>query len=958
MKLKIFLLLLILEIFNSLIFEPNNRNFKNIEKSSKSYSNKNFIINKFNDNEENEDGKSNFLHKSAQLISEIINKLTNQNCIDYLNYILSEYYRCFNNTNNTNNTQSFQDDCRDTIFQHLVIIEDILQSSSLKKNELSYFEGCLYNSNYSYFVIVVDTTNSTKKNETKKKFLNYEESFYLYGFCLPSKNIYYNKSSENEKNKTLTELYCNRTDYEIIITEANNNLSYFLFPENSNIEILSTNLENKLKPLSIIVIIIILIFFFSLLLNNIIFLFLKKILIKTNNNNQEKPEEKKTDNLNINNNDIISKKLKKLHNCFSYQKNLEELINIKTNSTEINNYSGITEIRGLNAISIFFTLLGIVFLAILNSPLKMAGLATMRNLLMNLFYSLIIIGLRYSPRIIFSCSGYTLAYKYLSFIEKNSENFSFFKFFFYQSHKYFLLFFFILFFRYSLNYLIIISKKDILPNWVFFQNKIVEYKKYDSDFWLTFFGINLFFEDQTKRADQKLINYFWIPFNEIYFFIFGVILITIGYKCKLKIDIFIIFLILLGFIGKIIFSYLYRDEFYSTLYYYLFDYGKFMLNPLFNLTYFLIGLYFGLINFVLQKGITNQFDTSLYKKINSLTFEKNEDEIDEEEGENEELIINNNENNNSLERGKNIKKEENHTDDEQNYIKKRNKSTIGIKNVNNNDRKEDTIGYINTEADDLSKKLGQEMPFLIYIIKYINYRKNNSIFKIQYISFLFLLFPIILHYGILLNYHGESKIEDKKNKIKDSSDLDDIDEFFHIINLEKYISNKFLNFIFRIDIELLVIIIHWGIFILQIQGKKTILSIFRYILWGYVSKTYFSFSIISTIVILFIIYSNESIITINIYIILLYFLLILVIVFFLQCFFYIFFEIPLKRMIKYFYNRDNEEYKEDENENENENINENVKVHAINRISQSDESLDMDFSNEKKEDDNENNIFI
>jgi hypothetical protein len=294
MKLKIFLLLLILEIFNSLIFEPNNRNFKNIEKSSKSYSNKNFIINKFNDNEENDDGKFKFIHKSAQLLSEIINKLSNQKCIDYLNYILSEYYRCFNNTNNT---EDVPDDCKDTIFQHLIIIEDILQSSSLKKNELSYFEGCLHNSNYSYFVIVVDTTNSTKKNETKKKFLNYEESFYLYGFCLPSKNIYYNKSNEYEKNKTLTELYCNKIDYKIIITEANNNLSYFLFPENSNIEILSTNLKNKYKSLSIIVIIIIMIFFFSILLNNILFLFLKKILTENNNNNnQEKTEEKKTDN--------------------------------------------------------------------------------------------------------------------------------------------------------------------------------------------------------------------------------------------------------------------------------------------------------------------------------------------------------------------------------------------------------------------------------------------------------------------------------------------------------------------------------------------------------------------------------------------------------------------------------------------------------------------------------------
>ena len=990
MKIKYFLL--IINFYISIIFskEPENQ--------YKSYYNKNIINSYLNDQNEIDnkinEGKeylTSLIIYSGDLLKKIIEEgkksnKTSPKCVEYLNdSILEEYNKCFKNGSDKIDF----DNITSKIFQHKVAIEKILEFSSLKKNELSYFQGCLYQKNYSYFVVIIDTSNSitynitndTNNNETsetndnatliesnvKKKFLFYEESFYLYGFCLPYKNRSKFKKDNDDNTTGTTEKYCDTKDYEFIITMANENLHYFLFPNNSNIKILETQLKASSDALSIIILIIIILFLIIMIFNNSIFTFLIKIFTKTNQKKAEENEEEKKDINKNKSNDKKLAKLKIIHNFFLFKNNMDELFNLKTNSTEINNYSGLTEIRGLNAISIIFTLLGIIFVVIYNSPLKMAGMATMRNLFLHPVYSFVFIGLRYSPRIVFSCSGYTLAYKYLSFIEKNSENFSFFKFIFYQSHKYFLLVFFILFFRYTLSFLIIKTKKDILPNWVFFQNQIVENDKDDSDYWLSFFGINLFFEDQTKRADQKLINYFWIPFNEIYFFIIGVILLTIGYKYKLKIDIFILFLILLVFVGKIIFSYTYRDEFYSTLYYYLFDYGKFMINPLFNLTYFLIGLYFGLINFAVQKGITNQFDTSLYNKIKALTFKKNvEDEADEEDNEGEEDELINDKDNNNIEGNNDLKKDKNDNDNEnnsinieQNYIKKRNEKSINIIDLNNDERKEGTINNINTEPDELTTRLGQDMPFLIYIIKYINYRKNNTILKIKYLSFLLLLFPIALHYGMLINYHIESKIDNKRNKVKNSFNEEDIYEFFSIINLEKYITHKFTNFIFRIDIEFLVIVIHWGLFILQIRGKTTILSIFRYILWGIISKAYFSFNIISNIIILFIIYSNESIITINIYIILLYFTLNCVIIFFLQSTFYIFFEIPLKRMVKYFYDSDNEQYKEEEDENENNEdniVNEknNRRVYAINNVSQNDESIDI----EKKEDDNENNLFI
>ena len=47
-----------------------------------------------------------------------------------------------------------------------------------------------------------------------------------------------------------------------------------------------------------------------------------------------------------------------------------------------------------------------------------------------------------------------------------------------------------------------------------------------------------------------------------------------------------------------------NKEYFTTLYFYLYDYGELMLNPIFNIPYYLIGIYFGFINFSIQKGIS------------------------------------------------------------------------------------------------------------------------------------------------------------------------------------------------------------------------------------------------------------------------------------------------------------------------------------------------------------------
>ena len=103
-----------------------------------------------------------------------------------------------------------------------------------------------------------------------------------------------------------------------------------------------------------------------------------------------------------------------------------------------------------------------------------------------------------------------------------------------------------------------------------------------------------------------------------FFFIFGTILISLGHSCKIRIDYGIIALTILLYLGKIIYYYAYyhhKEKIYTTLYYYMFEYGKLMLNPLFNLPSFLIGMYFGLINYSIQRGISESNRDSDYSRI-------------------------------------------------------------------------------------------------------------------------------------------------------------------------------------------------------------------------------------------------------------------------------------------------------------------------------------------------------
>ena len=818
-----------------------------------------------------------------------------------------------------------------------------LLDSSKTSNELTYYDSCIsmtrlsypnLTANYSYFVLFLNNFNRTNKSR-----IDYEESYYLYGFCVPDDGS------------------CSSEDYTKIYNILNADFEYAFSNRIVNISndtgnFLVNKREKNYKNLSLSIIIVCIISFWCLLIflrSPIFFLlklcFRKKNILKTIKN---KDCDESTNGSYRDNKYFIPKWLIKLNSCFSLSDNFEELFNVKTNISSMNNYSGLTEIRGLTSISMFFTILGFTCLGLFNCPVKNTGIYQIRSLLRHFLYYFVFIGLRFSPRILISCNGYSLIYKYLCYIDKYAHNFSVFRFVIYQSYKYFLLIILILNFRFGLDLIYMLFKGD-MPIWRFFHKIFMEdgmgndeYKKYKSK-WFTylidFLGYKYFLIQNTKLTDKELMDYFWVPFNDIIFFLFGIILITFGYKCKLRIDIFIIVLIPLTIFGKVVFSYLYIAEesnplfpenklnpLYSTLYYYMFDYGKFMTNPLFNLPYFLIGLHFGLINYSLQNGVMNKFDSSIYSKINSFSFlTKDEDDkggdLFQDEKEGKEI----DEDNNKDKKKDNIINNSNEISNLD--IIKGDKENEKLETKINNKEEKEEKDEAEYESNCMLSKTPvknyktetKKFPFLKFSIKYINYRKRSS--EVLYLIIAIILIAPLLVHSIFLKIN-QNNLEDFLTEFKKDNNKYDTKIFLSLLNLESYLSSNVVNAVFRVDIEFFVFFIHLLIFILQVKGRNNILSFFTDIRWGIFSKCYFSFSVLCNMVILFSIYSAESLISVNIYTIYLYFIFNTILIIFYMSFTYICFELPLKKLIKnlFYKSKDNNDADDNIDKSEQDNI--------------------------------------
>ena len=841
-----------------------------------------------------------------------------------------------------------------------------LLDGNIEKNEFFNYEKCLelndksnknnksnYLNNEPAFVLsIIDGSKQIKNSKSNTYF---EKYYFVITTCFP-------QGYEDESKKDEGIYFCSDIDYSKMIKITFESFLYRYImnidSDNLNITSLIVTKKGKLKRTStefIISIIAAIILLIPIIINLFLCLF-KKIKMKNNNKGKIINKLYKDENGDEEEDEefieeepekvIFPKNYILLNYFFDFRLNIKELFNFKSNLTNINNMNGLNYIKGLIGISMIFIVFGHTYFILFNLPLKKYGQWGFYTMMSSIFYFIPMSGLRYYPRFILSCSGFTFTYKYLSFLDKKPNNY-FLKFLFQQNHKYFLL---ILMFlgrplSYYIHYFLIgNSPMGELLNYLLKKPKDLAYLFVS----IISFKLNDNFKiKEYDRNSNDLLDYFWLAFNEILFFIIGLILISIGYKFKFRIDLIIIISFFVIYLLKIILYYIYsyinEGGTYPTLYYYIIDYGKIMLLPNFNLPYYLIGMFFGLMHYTVQK-IMPEIEQNK-QEITNLNEENNLFK-DEEEKMIPKIDKNNNSNrlsydpslfsyvnkkekegftskkdlnNKLLDYSSPIKIKRNTIHKFSNKLKE--KTNNLLENNISNDIEEDVnsikkkdslndldymaIGNANDNKDNINKMI--EMPFFkltIPIIKWHKKHVNNMTFFLTILSFISITYLFfIFSYLIFFNINNLEKLKKEMNK-----------DYLKELKLEDILTNRIFNFLYLIDIELVVLLLHWAVFIISIREQNRIYDFLRNDFWNFFTKSYFSYLLIINPVILYILYGNETIIKLKLYSIYVYSTINLLLILMATILVYTLYELPAKKIIKYIINKDyNNIYYEEEN---------------------------------------------
>jgi hypothetical protein len=149
----------------------------------------------------------------------------------------------------------------------------------------------------------------------------------------------------------------------------------------------------------------------------------------------------------------------------------------------------------------------------------------------------------------------------------------------------------------------------------------------------------------------------------------------------------------------------------------------------------------------------------------------------------------------------------------------------------------------NIEFRETSKEIKQ-MPFLLSAIKIVNLHKNKSFMNcfafILIILSLIILFFIFAHNILFRNYSNK--------KSKNQKELQKIYE------MEYLITDKLLNILYLIDIEIVVFWTQWVFFFIFMKELNTIIDFFSHIYWSIFVKSYFSFLTSMSPIILYLLY--------------------------------------------------------------------------------------------------------
>jgi hypothetical protein len=334
-------------------------------------------------------------------------------------------------------------------------------------------------------------------------------------------------------------------------------------------------------------------------------------------------------------------------------------LTINKKQSKIIHSSGLSYINGLKGIAMIFYLFGCVYTCLYSSFIteknKSNFLCSLKNILFSIFY----IGIKYAPKILLCTSGLSLFFKFMNFLDgkvekeeeilkQKVEDFfnsddsqdkkslrsssigdsnlnSFYKklkksgkvdkidannllsfnsvltFFIMQLNKYIIYILFMNFFIFSFNKIVILiqNPKTI---WPFFNDSKVNTAKKIWYILPLLIGYKSYFIPGLSNSDENILDYLYLVFEEIIYFIVTTLILFIGYKKNLRIDRFfkVIFLILLIF--RFVFVFFSKKDCKN---YFGFDnFGKFYNSMIYNYIYHIIGILFGMIYYVIIKDFS------------------------------------------------------------------------------------------------------------------------------------------------------------------------------------------------------------------------------------------------------------------------------------------------------------------------------------------------------------------
>jgi len=264
----------------------------------------------------------------------------------------------------------------------------LYQKSSKSKNDLGSYQDCL---NY------VDDKNDDE-HKIKKDNLTY-----LIIHIKENKTKEFG-DPENEEGEYLIGLCvpnaCNEKEYEEIFKNINKRISIFKNANYTKIYDLYQEPNLKIKLLSTLPILFILFFCMFSCIKKIPHFFLKRF---------------------VNTNDIDC--TYKIDQCFDLTENIDELI-FNSNSNEKNtmtNESGLLALNGIKGVTMILVIITSTFYQIYCLPAKIYNTQNFKKLITNYSFVFVYYGGRFGIRLLFSISGYILSFKFINYLDSKVE---------------------------------------------------------------------------------------------------------------------------------------------------------------------------------------------------------------------------------------------------------------------------------------------------------------------------------------------------------------------------------------------------------------------------------------------------------------------------------------------------------------------------------------------------------